>query len=124
MLISRRHLRFRLFLPAMVAGYLATGQAQTSFDWLNDAATPRDAALANAADIAGDPGPRLLNNEDASRSFVAFDSDRQLYLAFTRYPADIRQEIIQLNVPIGRHNAGLEVRHIGYGAFTAYDENG
>jgi hypothetical protein len=108
----------------MMVGYLATGQAQTSFDWLNDAATPRDAALANAADIAGIPGPRLLNTEDPPHGIVAFDGDRQLFLAFTRYPADINQEIIQLKVPVGRHNAGLEVRHIGYGAFTAYDENG
>jgi hypothetical protein len=108
----------------MVAGYLATGQAQTSFDWLNDAATPRDAALANAAGIAGDPGPRLLSGDEIERSSDAFEGDRELYLAFTRYPADIRQEIIQLSMPIGRHKAGLEVRHIGYGAFSAYDENG
>jgi hypothetical protein len=108
----------------MMAGYLATGQAQTSFDWLNDAATPRDAALANAAGIAGDPGPRMLSNDEIQHSGAAFDGNRELYLAHTRYPADIRQEIIRFNIPVGRHKAGLEVRHLGYGAFTAYDENG
>lgn len=108
----------------MVAGCLTTGQAQTSFDWLNDAATPRDAALANAANVAGDPKPRSLGSDDTLRGVVTFESDRELLLAFTRYPADIRQEIILLDVPIGRHNAGLEVRRIGYGAFTAYDESG
>ena len=119
-----RQIPRRLLLPVLVLGPLATGQAQTSFDWLNDAATPREAALANAADIAGIPSRRISSSTDSAAGAEIAGNKTDLLLALVQYPANIRQESIRFNVPVGTHGAGLEVRRVAYGTFTSYDEHG
>lgn len=99
MRIFTRQIPLRLLLSVLVLGPLTAGQAQTSFDWLNDAATPREAALANAADIAGTPSPRGSGGTESAVDADAAGSEKELLVALVQYPANIRQESIRFNVP-------------------------
>ena len=104
-----------------VAGSLVPLAAQTSFNWLSDAAHPRGMALANALVAAGDPAQALGLNPAGLR---LGGPDRSLQAGLRLYPAGISQKTTQLIFPGERQVVGLELRSLGYGVFAGYDDQG
>lgn len=103
----------------------ASGSAQTSFDWLNDAVHPRGMALANATVAAADPAEALgLNPAGLRWTSVPPGPGRSLQLGLRRYPAGISQQVSQLVFSAGAQVVGIEIRRFDYGTFTGYDEDG
>ncbi len=106
---------FQTLLATLAWGLLLSPPAwsQTSFDWLGDAAHPRDLAMANAAVAAtGACGALDLNPAGLEPGFQT---------AMTSYPAGIRQQLVQyVHQKNGRLSA-LEIRRFNYGTFDGYD---
>ncbi len=119
--IFLRHIGiFPVFL-AVLLGLITPLLAQSSFDWLREAAHPRGLALAHSSVAGGDPTEALnLNPAGLFRT----DPTRTLTAGYCRYPAGIGQAMSQLILPLGTQLVGIEIRHFGYGTFSGYDDDG
>ncbi len=117
----------RTFLVLTAVGlWLPTSlEAQTSFDWLNDAVHPRGMALANASVAAVNPVEALNLNPAGLRWLPSTsDSARTFQLSLCRYPTGISQLMTQIILPSDTKVTGVEIRRFHYGTFPGYDEDG
>ncbi|UCH63322.1 MAG: hypothetical protein JSU77_02380 [Fidelibacterota bacterium] len=115
-----------LLVSLMVGLWLpTTPEAQTSFDWLNDAVHPRGMALANASVAAVNPAEALNLNPAGLRWLVSPSSPaRTFQLSLCRYPAGVNQLMTQIILPTSAQVLGIEIRRFNYGTFPGYDEEG
>ncbi len=90
----------------------------TSYDALNSWYHPHALAM------VGSGSSLHIAESDRLNPSLMFSNEQLLTIGHVRYPADISSQMVQIVLPRNYGTLGGTIRHISYGIFEGFDNNG